>query len=235
MISQDNVLLGFIDEAAVTQQIGRKYGRAYCGITPLVNCPLDRIKMTIIALALPGFGVFYKLYSNSANSENYSEFLKSAVEFIRRYICNKDTEILFIEDNCPIHCTHLVEKTIEDLKIALIPTVAYSPALNGIAEGYFGFIKLKNILNRGATGETEVKNAIMQNWENISNELFTVEETHSLYYEWKLRMKHCLKGEPIISGHISEDDFKVNLDHLTNVTIDKLIEHQPQFFLNNQH
>ena len=183
MISNDNVLIGFIDEAAVTQQIGRKYGRAYCGLTPLVNCPLDKIKMTIIASVLPGFGVLYKFYSRSVNSDNYSEFLKSAVDFIRRYICNKDTEIIFIEDNCPIHCTHTVEETIEDLKIALIPTVAYSPALNGVAEGYFGFIKNNNILTKGETGEVEVKNEIMNNWEKISNESFTVETTHSLYYE----------------------------------------------------
>lgn len=235
MISNDNVLIGFIDEAAVTQQIGRKYGRAYCGLTPLVNCPLDKIKMTIIALVLPGFGVLYKFYSKSVNSNNYSDFLKSAVGFIRRYICNKDTEIIFFEDNCPIHCTHTVEETIEDLKIALIPTVSYSPALNGVAEGYFGFIKFNNILTKGETGEVEVKNEIMNNWENISNESFTVEITHSLYYEWKLRMKHCLKGEPIISGHISEDDFKVNLDQLTKVTIDRIIEREPQYFSNNDH
>ena len=70
----------------------------------------------------------------------------------------------------------------------------------------------------------------MNNWEKLSNESFTVETTHSLYYEWKLRMKHCLKGEPIISGHISEDDFMVNLDKLTKVTIDRLIEREPQYF-----
>ena len=45
-------------------------------------------------------------------------------------------------------------------------------------------------------------------------------------------MKHCLKGEPIISGHISEDDFMVNLDQLTKVTIDRLIEREPQYFGN---
>lgn len=179
IINNDNVLLGFIDEATLTQQIGRKYGRAYWGLTPLANCPLDKIKMTVIALVLPGFVVLYKFYSNSANNDNYAEFLRSAVDFIRRYIGNKDTEIIFFEDNCPIHCTHVVEETIEDLKIAVIHTVACSPALNGVVEGYFGFIKLNNILTKGEIGEVEVKNEIMKNWKNISNELFTVEQGHS--------------------------------------------------------
>ena len=219
IINNDNVLLGFIDEATLTQQIGRKYGRAYWGLTPLANCPLDKIKMTVIALVLPGFVVLYKFYSNSANNDNYADFLRSAVDFIRRYIGNKDTEIIFFEDNCPIHCTHVVEETIEDLKIAVIHTVACSPALNGVVEGYFGFIKRNNILTKGETGEVEVKNEIMKNWKNISNELFTVVQGHSLYYEWKLRMKHCLKGEPILAGQL----FFVPLSKNHDIILDFLI------------
>lgn len=211
--------------------MGRRYGRAYCGITPLVNCPLNKVKMTIIALVLPGFGVLYNFYNNSANSNRYSSFLKSAVAFLRRYVCNKKTEIVFIEDNCPIHCTAEIEKTIDDLNIALIPTVPYSPSLNGVVEGYFGFVKLHNIFTKGQCGEVEVKNEIMDNWIGISNNEFSIDISNSLYYEWRLRMKHCINGEPILSGHVEgEDGFMVNLDHLVNVTIDRKLEREPELF-----
>lgn len=134
------------DEASVSSSEGRKCGRGFCGITPVANCPLSKIKMTVIACVFPGFGVIYKIINNSACGADYANFLKEVILFCRQYLCNNDTEILLIEDNCPMHSKSYVKDVINELKFALIPIVPYSPSLNGVVEGYFGFVKIHNFL-----------------------------------------------------------------------------------------
>ena len=41
ILRNENVLLAFVDEVAVTDCDGRCYGRAFAGITPVMNCPLS--------------------------------------------------------------------------------------------------------------------------------------------------------------------------------------------------
>lgn len=152
IIKDDNILLGFVDEAAVTSNIGRKYGRAFAGITPVINCPLKKIKMLIISIVFPGFGILYKFVNKAVDGKEYSQFLSEVIEFARKYICNNQTEILNIEDICPEHAAKCVEEQI----------VSFSPSLNGVVEEYFGFIKLKNIFTAGS--KSEVAQRISQRW-----------------------------------------------------------------------
>lgn len=70
------------------------------------------------------------------------------------------TEIVLFEDNCPIHGTEKVEKTIKKLNIALLP-VQYSPALNGVVEAYFCIIKMHLIAYSTVVGENEIKDGII--------------------------------------------------------------------------
>lgn len=125
---KNNILLGFIDEGAITVHEGRKYGRSYIGITPLANVPLIRIKCSIIALVLPGFGVLFEFINDAVNNLEYCKFLIEAVRFMRRYICNNKAEIVIIEDNCPIHSTPKVEETnrnSQDKKILFLETIIF--------------------------------------------------------------------------------------------------------------
>ena len=222
-----NTLIGFIDEASVTSCEGRKYGRAYVGLTPVVNCPLNKTKLTVLSLVMPGFGVLYDTINGSVDNLKYSKFIKEAVRFIRRYICNEKTEIVFIEDNCPIHCAHHVEKTIEKLNIALLPIVPYSPSLNGVVEGYFGIIKSAIIRLTEQTGEEAVIEEIKQNWKEATFNNFDLRTAHALYHEWIIRMQICLQGRPIFSGHI-DDTVKVDVDYdnLTYITVTRIVEQE---------
>ena len=68
----------------------------------------------------------------------FFKFYKKINNFLRKFICNKECEIVFIEDNCKIHQSEKVENEIINMNIAIIPTVQYSPSLNGVAEWYFG-------------------------------------------------------------------------------------------------
>ena len=59
ILMNDNVLLCFVDEAAVTDVEGRLFGRAYASITPVMNVPLQKVKLTIIAMVIPCYGSSY--------------------------------------------------------------------------------------------------------------------------------------------------------------------------------
>ena len=122
-----------------------------------MNCSLSKVKCSVIALVLPAFGVLYKFIDGAVDNIKYGEFLTESVRFIRRYLCNNETELVFIEDNCPIHNTINVENIINDLKIALLPIVQYSPSLNEVVEGYFGFIKAHNVRLSNETSQKSCK------------------------------------------------------------------------------
>lgn len=223
VISNDNVLIGFIDEASITTNEGPKKGRSFIGITPVVNCPLSKVKVSVLSLVLPGFGVLYQFYDGSVNNIQYSNFLKETVRFIRKHICNNKTEIIFIEDNCPIHSTSTVENTIQNLKIALIPIVPYSPSLNGVVEGLFSYVKNHFFRVIEQTDEDEIKNEIKDNWREIINKSFDLKEAHSLYKEWILRMKQCKNGQPIYSGHVEDDNsIQIDFNRLQYITVDRI-------------
>ena len=135
----ENVLLAFVDDAAVTDCDGRCYGRAFAGITPVMNCPLSKAKTTIVANAIPCYGIFYTFIDQSFTCTEYARFLNVSTQFIRKYICNTDTEIVII---------------------ALLPIVPYSPCLNEVIEGYFGLIKSNNYLTTGYSSIISIKSAI---------------------------------------------------------------------------
>lgn len=220
--NQNDVLIGFIDEAAVSIGEGKKYGRSFVGITPLINSPLSHCKISVLSCVLPGYGVLYKFFSSAVHGSDYACFLKDITQFIRTYICSSNMQILFIEDNCKIHCTEEVEDIINKLKIALIPTVPYSPALNGVVEGYFGFIKLAHLefysdtcSNEPTCDEMEIR----ETWERISTLKFNDEIANSLYAEWKARMALCIQGIPLVSGHIKINGFEKDAERLLSVKV----------------
>ena len=222
ILGDKNILLGFIDEAAVTSNQKRNFGRAFAGLTPVINCPLKKVKMSILSIVFPGFGTLYKFCQKSVDGTEYAQFLSDVNEFARKYICNNSAEILIVEDNCPIHNTKCVEAIIEQLKISLIPIVPYSPALNGVVEGYFGFIKLKNIQSDG-DNELVQRKFIEESWKKLSNEKFTVEIAQNLYKEWLTRMKECKAGKPLVSGHITVST-GINVSDLINLTVNRVNE-----------
>lgn len=220
ILNDKNILLGFIDEAAITSDQNRSYGRAFLGLTPVINCPLKKIKMSILSIVFPGFGTLYKLCSKSVDGAEYAQFLSDVTEFARKYICNNQVEILIIEDNCPMHNTKCVEDQIERLKISVIPIVPYSPALNGVVEDYFGFVKLKGIQSKGNT-ELAQRSFIEESWKKISYEKFKVENAQNYYREWILRMNKCIKGKPLVSEHIEITD-EIKVDDLIDISVNRI-------------
>lgn len=70
ILSNENVLLVFVDESAVTDCDGRCYGRALPGITPVMNCPLSKVKSTIVAIA-----ILYTFIDQSCTGKEYARFL----------------------------------------------------------------------------------------------------------------------------------------------------------------
>ena len=125
-----------------------------------------------------------------------------------------------IEDNCNIHCTEEVENVINKLEIAVIPTVPYSPALNGVVEGYFGYVKLGHcefysFNDLPLCDEISIK----ETWTKISNTKFNDKILNTLYAEWRARMAKCVEGIPLVSGHIKINGFENDADRLLNVKV----------------
>ena len=86
IVNCKNVLLGFIDESSVCACEGNKFGRAFRGLSPVVQAPLSKRKVSVIALVLPCFDVLYDFIDGSVNDKCYLNFLQRAATFIRKYI-----------------------------------------------------------------------------------------------------------------------------------------------------
>lgn len=222
--NQKDVLIGFIDEAAITIEEGSKFGRAFVGITPLINSPLSDCVISVLSCVVPAFGVLYKFFPSAVHGNDYATFLDDIINFFRIYVCSSNAQIVLIEDNCKIHCTQEVESTISKLNVALIPTVQYSPALNGVAEGYFGYVKLRHIDFFEQDMEDlfdSDEQKIQEKWSLISDNEFTNKISKKLYCEWKARMAQCVQGIPLVSGHIKIDRFEKDAKRLTTVPVFK--------------
>lgn len=89
--SEENVFLGYIDEASVSSNEGKRFGRGFCGITPQSHTALSKIRMTIIACILPGFCAPYKKINNSVRGIDYPNFINEVTLFCRKYLCNNET------------------------------------------------------------------------------------------------------------------------------------------------
>lgn len=217
-----DVLIGFIDEAGVTVTEGSKYGRSYLGVTPLINSPLSSCKVSVLACVFPGYGVVYRFYGGSILGTDYATFVRDVTSFLRIHICSSRAQIVLIEDNCKIHGTKEVEKTINELKLGVLPDVPYSPALNGVVEGYFGFVKMKHTeVFSDEAYETAFcdDQFIRESWINISDSLFTVEKTKSLYAEWKARLAECVMGIPMVPHHIEVSIHQTSVRRLKSVPV----------------
>lgn len=230
---QKNVLLGFVDEAGVTNCNSKNSGRGLLGVSPLVNCPLQKHRSNIVAAVFPGFGVVYRFVQHSMDGETYAEFLKDVTRFARKYFCNNKTEIVLIEDNCPIHGTKAVEDAVEKLKIALIPIVQYSPSLNEVVESYFGLVKKKSteILSFNDLNNAELE--IEERWKYNSSKGFTIKKSEKFYFAWIARLNACIEGEPMLSGHINPSyEERFDTKHLTDVTVNRIANlavHDPKY------
>ncbi|KAK8886223.1 hypothetical protein M9Y10_041682 [Tritrichomonas musculus] len=220
--NKEDVLIGFIDEAGVTVNEGSKYGRSYLGVTPMINSPLSSCKVSVLSCVFPGFGVLYRFYGRSILGKDYAAFLHDAASFLRIHICSSKAQIVLIEDNCKIHRTKEVENVIDRLKLGVLPDVPYSPALNGVVEGYFGFVKMKHT---EVFSDEAYENAfcddqfIRESWINISDSLFTVEKTKSLYAEWKARLAECVMGIPMVPHHIEASIHQTSVRRLKSVPV----------------
>lgn len=220
--NNEDVLMGFIDEAGVTVNEGSKYGRSYLGITPLINSTLSQCKVSVLACVFPGFGVIYRFFGESVLGTDYANFIRDVTNFLRIHICSSSVQIVLIEDNCKIHRTNDVEHVIEMLKLGILPNVPYSPALNGVVEGYFGFIKMKHteIFSEESIEQPLCDDQhIRENWIRISDSEFTTKISKALYSEWKARLAQTIMGIPMVSGHI-DSSLHINRTHrLTSVKV----------------
>ena len=139
--SLPNTVFMFVDEAAVTLLPNTIRGRALIGVVPVVEGILSNHKLSILSCVVPGFGVISRWFQGSVKGDDYAVFVSEVTDLIRRVVCSGSNKICLIHDNCRIHKTERVLKTIQEMKLEEFPTVPYSPHLNEVVEGYFGFQK----------------------------------------------------------------------------------------------
>ena len=67
-----------------------------------------RIIMSVIATVSPGFEVLYAIIDSSTTGDEYANFIRNPIDFTRKKICNRETEIAFIEDKSPINGINII-------------------------------------------------------------------------------------------------------------------------------
>ncbi|KAK8865122.1 hypothetical protein M9Y10_010655 [Tritrichomonas musculus] len=60
---------------------------------------------------------------------------------------------------------------------------------------------------------------IRESWINISDSLFTVEKTKSLYAKWKARLAECVVGIPMVPHHIEASIHQTSVMRLKSVPV----------------
>lgn len=107
------------------------------------------------------------------------------------------------------------------MNIVIIPTVQYSPSLNGVAEGYFGIIKEHSYINSANKRYISVMQSIKSTWKNISDNNFDGIKCEQLYFEWIQRIQACKRGEPLYTCLLSEDKI-VPIDHVKRIKVNSV-------------
>ena len=223
---KSNTLFVFIDEAAVVLGKYKKRARGFFSVVPCVNKPLDVKKMTILAAIVPGFGTIFKWFSTSVKGNQYSEFLQEIAYICRTKICNKDTQIVIIQDNCSIHKTVEVKSKATKYHLNLFSIIPYSPQLNLLAENYFGQMKFFTLYNIKALPNEDINNNvlkqhsanphkehIMKQWSIMTRDHYDANSTARIFGAWRNILDMCKEGLPY-----TYQEYSSNIKYACNVS-----------------
>ena len=205
IIADESVLPVFVDEAAVTLCMKKRAARGFVGVTPIVPGTLSDNKKSVLAAVIPGFGCIWHMEDGSITGEVYATFIRQMADMIRRIICNGNTQILMIHDNCKIHETAEVAVAVQESKLNVVPTVPYSPQLNEPVESFFGYMK-QTLANRMWKFETSLGAAHAElevEWANICRSPDFINLTESFYTNWTSRLRLAVECVPFTSEHIT--------------------------------
>ena len=116
-------------------------GRGYVGVTPIAIHGFDSQKLSLLTIALPGYGTISRWFNGSVNNESYAQFISEAQNIISTTIGDGSQTIVLLQDNCLIHSTDIVKKAAEKYNVLLLNNCPYSPQTNYVVENYFGKCK----------------------------------------------------------------------------------------------
>lgn len=201
MLKDDqNVLLAFIDESALYENMFRSRGRTLPGLCPngVRNCRSNRSNM--ITCVIPGFGTLSANYTGKGiKSDKYSHFVGACIDVIRGYIDSRpDTLICFIQDNVGMHDTKKVRKIYREKGAVMIPTVTYSPQTNDPVESFFHFEKGNIIFDSSGSlvrGGRPMKD-IIGAWDRIAAR-YDIDMSARYYLHWLSILDNCSEGVPL--------------------------------------
>lgn len=217
IISNTNTIFAFIDEAAVVFGRSKKKARGFYSVTPLVNKPLTAKKMTIFVAIIPGFGTVYKWYDKSVKGHQYAKFLREISFIFRNNIGNPSSQIVIVQDYCPIHKTLEVNTEIERNKLNVFNIIPYSPQLNLLAENYFAQLKFHVLYDFTALPNEEINRSyikehiippykilIMKQWEATTEQHYDSHSTARIFGAGKNVLDLCIAGETLNGQHIHQ-------------------------------
>ena len=216
-------IIVFVDEAAFSLTSTNQLAASYVGISPYIAVPLQKIRASVIAMVVPGFGAIYKIVSHSVNSIIYQEFLQYAVQIVRNAVGNPHSNIIVIQDNCGIHLTKPMLQLAEQEHFDLIPTIPYSPQLNYPVEGYFSFMKSRSTLLgfNQPLSPNDALDAITRLWSQ-NNASFGARVSERLYSQWINILNRCTNGEPLRAEY--NDSCPDYMNELRNIETERFIE-----------
>ena len=181
IINNSFVLPAFLDEAAIIVFHEKQKSYSYIGMSPTIKNNRNTI-LSVISMVIPHFGLIYRFINGEITSQDHVSFLKDSSNFIKKHI--NDKEIVVFEDNTPIHNDEINNKEIDKLHITVLPISPCSSSLNHVIGQYLSFIKTNVFVNKKDSNITDDVNVIMQKWEEVTNNGYTMSLINQSFDEW---------------------------------------------------
>ena len=163
------------------------------GVTPILNQNINLYTISLLAAIIPGYGTICKWFKNGVLNDSYSTFLVELSYIIKTHILSENNTVIFIMDNCKIHKTKDVQKSMKATGFLYLYTIPYSPHLNLPVESYFGNCKgsINEYPSRNKMLLDGIYNAIISLWHNADTVYGDYIHTAKLYKAWVSILQQC--------------------------------------------
>lgn len=183
IINDENVVPAFLDEATIIAFREKQKSYSFIGMSPTIRNKGNTI-LSVISMAIPYFGLIYRFINGEITSQDHVSFLKDSSDFIKNHMNKKCIEIIVFEDNTPIHNDEINNEEIDQLKITVLPISPGSSSLNHVIGQYLSFIKTSVFVNKKDSNITYDVNVIMQKWEELTNNGYSMSLINQSFNEW---------------------------------------------------
>ena len=209
LIYNESFFPTFVDECGIRD--GKIKGRNITGITITQKSHMyANGNITLGLWCLPFIGRVFEVRQYGYTAPAYAGFILRGSHIIKNIALHPDMKMFVVQDNCSIHKNNSPIQSFNIANLPSIPTIQYSPELNGVVENAFKGIKtdeLYNILNKATSFQQkidQIQNYLIHKFQNEDENAMKASLKH-----WLAILDECEEGYPLTGQlHIKPDDEK---------------------------